>query len=209
MQNYSACSLMPTAHLSPTDQWTANRCERFFITVQGLRFLSIKSFIWRTFQGLLLHTISFKQEIFTGRKVREPWKTLNCSKELLTNANVSGGQRSKYIMQWSSILIPNCSPWFKILFKPSARRCWQKLQVNLSLPHKDGQHPSVVFRPNQSFSTQILYYIPVSLTDGDIVGLILLHQSQNYNRPSGLLPLDTLKIMDLIIYIAFPDGYER
>jgi len=62
---------------------------------------------------------------------------------------------------------------------------------------------------NHFFSPQLLYYIPVIQSDGDFVGVILLYQSQNYNRPSGLLPLDTRKIMGLKIYNAFPEGCER
>ena len=123
-QNYSVCSLMPTAHMSATDQWKANCCTLFFITLQGLGFLSTKSFIWRTFQGLLLHTIFLVQDIFAGLKVKAPWKTLNCSKELLSTVKVSGVQRNKFIIQWSSKPIPNYPPWFKILFKPKACRSW-------------------------------------------------------------------------------------
>jgi hypothetical protein len=272
MQNYSVCSLMPTARLSPTDQWTANSCMLLFITAQGLIFLSIKSIIWRTFQGLLLHMMFLIQEIFARRKVRGPWKTLHCSKELLTNvnvsfflcfvdsssrynrvkkhqldaqlilsifsqplhvsdvsrpiirryflmmgtklvfiytANVSGGQRSKYVMQWSSILITNYPPWFKFMFQSSARLCWYKLQIHLSLSQKDSEHPRAVCRPTNYFTPQLLYYIPVIQSYGDFVGVILLYQSQNYNRPSGLFPLDIRRIMDLKIYNAFPEGYER
>lgn len=58
--------------------------------------------------------------------------------------------------------------------------------------------------PSSRISTQTTLFS----TQLNFVGINLLYQSQNYNRPPGLLPLDNRKIMNSRIYNTFPEGYE-